>query len=67
MADCTFATEVVTILDLRVIPDTIPTFGGDLAHDHAIEDFAQEVRDEAQLSAGVVVGNASAPRSNLVV
>jgi transcriptional regulator with XRE-family HTH domain len=58
VADCTTATEVIELLRLRVIPDTVPVFHGDLSDDHEIEQFALDVRAAAQLSDGDVVGNA---------
>jgi len=57
VADCTTATELVDSLSLRVIPDTVPAFAGDLSDDDAIEQFALEVRAAAQIGEGEVVGN----------
>jgi Zn-dependent peptidase ImmA (M78 family)/DNA-binding XRE family transcriptional regulator len=57
MADCAVATEVIDRLALKLIPDTVPTFTGDLTDDHAIEQFALDVRAAAQLAEDEVVGN----------
>lgn len=57
MADCSTALEIVDILGLRRIPDTIPVFNGDLLDDSAIEQFALDVRAAAQLDERDVVGN----------
>ncbi|QZA08826.1 XRE family transcriptional regulator [Mycolicibacter heraklionensis] len=56
-ADCTTAVEVVDILALRQIPDTIPVFDGNLSDEDAIEQFAADVRAAAGLGDGEVVGN----------
>lgn len=58
IAECTLATEVVELLRLRTIPDVIPAFDGDLLDDDAIEQFALDVRADAQLGDDEVVGNA---------
>lgn len=58
VADNTLAAEAITRLELRRIPDRIPMFVGDLNDDHAIEEFAQEVRSAAEIPEGAVVGNA---------
>lgn len=52
------AAESITRLQLKRIPDDIPVFHGDLNDDHAIEQFADEVRITAGLAEGDVVGNA---------
>jgi Zn-dependent peptidase ImmA (M78 family)/transcriptional regulator with XRE-family HTH domain len=57
IADCTIATEVIDILCLRMIPDTVPAFQGSLDDDDEIEQFALDVRAAAQLGEGDVVGN----------
>ncbi|MXY99882.1 ImmA/IrrE family metallo-endopeptidase, partial [Candidatus Poribacteria bacterium] len=57
MAHCTTVAEIVEILQLRTIADTIPPFDGDPLDDHAIDRFALEVRAAAQLDEGDVVGN----------
>lgn len=57
LAECTLATEVADTLGLRAIPDTIPVFSDDLTNDDAIEEFAQEVRNAAQIDDGAVVVN----------
>ncbi|QNJ91444.1 ImmA/IrrE family metallo-endopeptidase [Mycolicibacterium fluoranthenivorans] len=56
-ADCTTALEVIDILALRQIPDTIPVFDGDLSDEDSIEQFATDVRIAAGLGDGEVVGN----------
>lgn len=56
-ADCTTAIEVVDVLALQQIPDTIPVFDGDLSDDDSIEQFAADVRAAAGLGDGEVVGN----------
>lgn len=50
--------EAIARLQLKRMPDLIPTFDGDLNDDHAIERFADEVRAAAGLAEGGVVGNA---------
>jgi Zn-dependent peptidase ImmA (M78 family)/transcriptional regulator with XRE-family HTH domain len=57
MADSITATEFVEVMRLRPIPDSVPVFHGDLAHDDDIEQFAHDVRSAAQLQEGDVVGN----------
>ena len=57
LAECTLATEVAETLGLRAIPDTIPVFSEDLSNEDAIEEFALEVRNAAQIDDGAVVGN----------
>jgi Zn-dependent peptidase ImmA (M78 family)/transcriptional regulator with XRE-family HTH domain len=57
VADCTTAIEVIDLLGLQTIPDTVPVFDGDLNDDLAIEQFAGDVRTAAQLGEGDVVGN----------
>lgn len=56
-ADCTTAIEVIDILALQQIPDTIPVFAGDLNDEDSIEQFAADVRAAAGLGDGEVVGN----------
>lgn len=56
-ADCTMASEVVEIIGLQQIPDTIPIFDGDLTDDDAIEQFAIDVRAAADLGDDEVVGH----------
>lgn len=58
IADATLVLETASVLGLRSIPDALPTFHGDLSDEHAIEQFALDVRAAAQLSEGDVVGNA---------
>jgi Zn-dependent peptidase ImmA (M78 family)/DNA-binding XRE family transcriptional regulator len=58
LADATLVLETAGMLGLRSIPDALPTFDGDLSDEHAIEQFALDVRAAAQLSEGDVVGNA---------
>lgn len=52
------ALEVVNALGLRTIPDTLPTFHGNLDDEGDIEQFAIDVRAAAQLDEHAVVGNA---------
>lgn len=58
LADASLVVEVATALGLRTLPDTLPTFHGDLADEHDIEQFALDVRAAASLEDGDVVGNA---------
>jgi Zn-dependent peptidase ImmA (M78 family)/DNA-binding XRE family transcriptional regulator len=58
LADASLVLETASVLGLRALPDTIPTFDGDLSDEAAIEQFAQDVRAAAQLAEGDVVGNA---------
>lgn len=58
LADASLVIEVASALGLRSIPDTLPTFHGDLADEHDIEQFALDVRAAARLEDGDVVGNA---------
>jgi Zn-dependent peptidase ImmA (M78 family)/DNA-binding XRE family transcriptional regulator len=55
--DCTTAMEAIIGLDLRLLPDSLPLFTGDLMDQAAIEDFAVNVRLAAGLGEGDVVGN----------
>jgi Zn-dependent peptidase ImmA (M78 family)/transcriptional regulator with XRE-family HTH domain len=55
--DCTTAMEAIVRLGLKLLPDSLPLFTGDLLDQAAIEDFAQDVRVAAGLSEGDVVGN----------
>lgn len=57
LASCTIAAEVIELLELRTIPDTVPIFDGDLSDDDAIEQFALDVRAAAQVNEADVVGN----------
>lgn len=58
LADATLVLEMASVLGLRSIPDTLPIFDTDLSDEHAIEQFALDVRAAAQLNEGDVVGNA---------
>lgn len=57
LADCSVAADVIELLNLRTLPDTIPTFDGDLNDDDAIEAFASEVRTAAGIEDGEVLRN----------
>jgi Zn-dependent peptidase ImmA (M78 family)/transcriptional regulator with XRE-family HTH domain len=55
--DCTTAMEAIVGLGLKLMPDAMPLFTGDLMDQPAIEDFAVDVRVAAGLSENDVVGN----------
>lgn len=55
--DCTTAMEAIVGLGLKLMPDAMPLFTGDLMDQSAIEDFAVDVRVAAGLSDNDVVGN----------
>lgn len=55
--DCTTAMEAIVGLQLKLLPDTLPHFTGDLMDQSAIEDFAMDVRIAAGFGEGDVVGN----------
>jgi Zn-dependent peptidase ImmA (M78 family)/transcriptional regulator with XRE-family HTH domain len=55
--DCTTAMEAIVGLGLKLMPDAMPLFTGDLLDQSAIEDFAVDVRVAAGLSENDVVGN----------
>jgi Zn-dependent peptidase ImmA (M78 family)/transcriptional regulator with XRE-family HTH domain len=55
--DCTTAMEAIVGLQLKLLPDALPHFTGDLMDQSAIEDFAMDVRVAAGLGEGDVVGN----------
>jgi Zn-dependent peptidase ImmA (M78 family)/transcriptional regulator with XRE-family HTH domain len=55
--DCTTAMEAITGLELKMMPDVLPLFTGDLMDQAAIEDFAVDVRVAAGLGENEVVGN----------
>lgn len=57
LADIGLAAEVVAIGGLRRLPDVLPRFDGDPTDDHAIEQFASEVRTVCGLNEHDVVGN----------
>lgn len=67
--DCTMAMEAIVSLDLKLLPDSLPIFTGDLMDQAAIEEFALDVRLAAGLSEADVVGNTirSAERLGCVV
>lgn len=58
IADNRLAHEVASLRQLSWVPDTIPRFDGDLNDDHAIENFAEEVRSAASISEDGPVRNA---------
>jgi hypothetical protein len=49
--------EAIVGLQLKLMPDALPHFTGDLMDQSAIEDFAMDVRVAAGLGEGDVVGN----------
>jgi Zn-dependent peptidase ImmA (M78 family)/transcriptional regulator with XRE-family HTH domain len=55
--DCTTAMEAIVGLQLKLMPDALPHFTGDLMDQSAIEEFAMDVRVAAGLGEGDVVGN----------
>lgn len=55
--DCITAMEVIVGLKLKMMPDVMPLFTGDLNDSGAIEDFALDVRVAAGLGENEVVGN----------
>lgn len=55
--DCTTAMEAIVGLKLKLKPDVMPLFTGDLMDQSAIEDFAVDVRVAAGLHDNDVVGN----------
>ncbi len=57
--DCTTAMEAIVGLDLKMMPDVMPLFTGDLMDQAAIEDFAVDVRIAAGLGDNEVVGNSA--------
>lgn len=58
LADCSLAIEVIERLQMRLLPDAIPTFTGDPSSEDDIEQFAADVRQAAQIDEFAVVGNA---------
>lgn len=58
LADCHLLVETIEHLDLKTLPDVIPTFRGDLGDEESIEGFALEVREHAGLSAADAVPSA---------
>lgn len=57
VADTELAVEAVESLRLKRLPELLPTFDDDLNDDHAIEEFATDVRSAAGLQSDDVVGN----------
>jgi Zn-dependent peptidase ImmA (M78 family)/transcriptional regulator with XRE-family HTH domain len=55
--DCTTAMEAIVGLAVRLLPDSLPLFTGDLMDQGAIEEFTVSVRLAAGLGEGDVVGN----------
>ncbi|WP_285507603.1 XRE family transcriptional regulator [Actinokineospora sp. NBRC 105648] len=55
--ECTTAMEAIVGLELKLLPDSLPHFTGDLMDPSAIEDLAADVRVAAGLDEGDVVGN----------
>ncbi|MSX06062.1 MAG: ImmA/IrrE family metallo-endopeptidase [Actinobacteria bacterium] len=58
VADNLLASETISTLGLKRIPDKIPVFTDDVNDDEAIERYALEVRSAAEIAEGAVVGNA---------
>lgn len=67
VADTLTAAEAILELQLRRIPDRLPTFLGDLGDDDDIEVFADEVRSVAGVGDGLPVGNATRAAERLGV
>ena len=69
MAHCVSVAEVIDILKLPLIRDTLPTYDIDPTDDQQVEEFAAEVRSAAELGEGDVVGNCirAAERIGVVV
>jgi transcriptional regulator with XRE-family HTH domain len=57
VADTEVAVEAIESLRLKRLPELLPTFDDDLNDDHAIEEFARDVRSAAGLQSDDVVGN----------
>jgi Zn-dependent peptidase ImmA (M78 family)/DNA-binding XRE family transcriptional regulator len=57
IADCVLAAEVIDRLSLRTLPEAMPTFRGDPDADDDIEQFAIDVRAQADLSAAEAITN----------
>ncbi|MFC5289156.1 ImmA/IrrE family metallo-endopeptidase [Actinokineospora guangxiensis] len=55
--ECTTAMEAIVGLGLKLLPDTLPLYTGDLDDTAAIEEFAVDVRVAAGFAEGDVVGN----------
>lgn len=49
--------DVIDALNLRRVPVTLPVFDGDPADSEAIEDFAADVRAQADIDDGAVIGH----------
>jgi Zn-dependent peptidase ImmA (M78 family)/transcriptional regulator with XRE-family HTH domain len=58
LSDCQLLVETIEHLDLKTLPDVIPTFRGDLSDEDAIEDFTLDVRASAGLSSADAVPSA---------
>lgn len=58
LADNTLNYELIMAVELKRIPERIPRFDGDVNDEHAIEEFAEEVRVAAEVGEGAAVGNA---------
>lgn len=69
MAHCVSVAEVIDVLKLPLIRDTMPTCSIDPTDDQQVEEFAAEVRSAAELGEGDVVGNCirAAERIGIVV
>jgi Zn-dependent peptidase ImmA (M78 family) len=57
IADSATLVQLARDVELAMLPDTLPTFDGDLNDDDAIEEFAQVVRSDSSIDASSVVGN----------
>lgn len=50
VADTLLAFEAFSALKLKLIPERLPVFTGDLSDEHAIDEFATTVRDAAEIT-----------------
>lgn len=57
VADTEMAVDAFHALRLKPIPEAVPCFDDDVNNEHAIEEFASEIRHTAGLTDGDVVGN----------
>lgn len=57
VTDTLLAIEFIAQLRLKQIPERLPLFDGDANNDDDIEEFALEVREEAEISPGMWVPN----------
>lgn len=57
ISDCVLAVETIERLELRTLPDALPAFRDDPNDAASLEQFALDVRAQAGLGSGDVVGN----------